>query len=118
MTRPPRTQEDGAGLDIHGVIWDWAVVAQNVSWGCPNLFQLKKPNQDHPSPRTQEDGAGLDGPGVIWDWAVVAQNVPWGCPNLFQGRKPHQDHPPPCPILQGPRRTGLVLMDLESSRTG
>ena len=50
MTRPPTTQEDRAGLDGLGVIWDWAVVAQNVPWGCPNLFQGKKKHQDHPPP--------------------------------------------------------------------
>ena len=50
MTRPPTTQEDEAGLDGLGVIWDWAVVAQNVPWSCPNLFHVQKPHQEHPPP--------------------------------------------------------------------
>ena len=48
VSRPPRIQEDAAGLDILGVTWERAVVAKNASWDCLYLFIVPKPRQDHP----------------------------------------------------------------------
>ena len=92
VSRPQRTQEDRAGLEVLKYL---------ESSGTIKILLLQVMSSKDPG-----------------DWAVVAQNVCWGCPNLFQVKKPHQDHPSPCPVLQGPRRMGLVLTYLESSGTG